>query len=85
MKDARPNFPLPLSSTCMRDNTLSPLRDVEVEERKLFVQQRGAGVFRLPPLNVANGQAPNVYSIPPLRSKIDPSVLTGRAYYTFTN
>uniref|UniRef100_A0AAV1TWW4 Uncharacterized protein n=1 Tax=Peronospora matthiolae TaxID=2874970 RepID=A0AAV1TWW4_9STRA len=83
-QNAQSRLPLPLSSTSMH-KTLSPMRDVEVGGRKLFVQQRGADVFRLPPLTVANGQAPNVYPIPPLRSKIDPSVLSGRAYYALTN
>lgn len=42
----------------------------------------GGSAFRLPPLNMA-GQG-NSFSIPPLRSKIDPSVF-GRTQYATTN
>ncbi|TYZ59564.1 hypothetical protein PybrP1_011642 [[Pythium] brassicae (nom. inval.)] len=35
----------------------------------------GGGAFRLPPLNMATGHVDSAFSIPPLRSKIDPSVL----------
>ncbi|GMF50162.1 unnamed protein product [Phytophthora fragariaefolia] len=81
-QNAQNRLPLPLPATPMHA-MLSPMRVAGAEERKM--QQCGAGAFRLPPLNVASGQAPSVYSIPPLRSKIDPSVLNGRAYYTTTN
>ncbi|OWZ01231.1 Myb-like DNA-binding protein [Phytophthora megakarya] len=74
-------LPLPLPSAPMQ-NMLSPMRAPGAEERKMQQQQ---GTFRLPPLNVVSSKAPSVYSIPPLRSKIDPSVLSGRAYYTSTN
>ncbi|KUF96589.1 hypothetical protein AM588_10006254 [Phytophthora nicotianae] len=80
-QNAQNRLPLPLSSTPM----LSPMRVPGAEERKMQQQQSGAGAFRLPPLNVVSTQTPSVYSIPPLRSKIDPSVLSGRAYYTSTN
>ncbi|KAF4148644.1 Myb-like DNA-binding domain [Phytophthora infestans] len=80
-QNAQNRLPLPLSSTPM----LSPIRVAGAEERKMQQQQCGAGAFRLPPLNVVSTQAPSVYSIPPLRSKIDPSVLSGRAFYTSTN
>ncbi|ETO82591.1 hypothetical protein F444_03291 [Phytophthora nicotianae P1976] len=80
-QNAQNRLPLPLSSTPM----LSPMRVPGAEERKMQQQQNGAGAFRLPPLNVVSTQTPSVYSIPPLRSKIDPSVLSGRAYYTSTN
>ncbi|KAL3657868.1 hypothetical protein V7S43_017246 [Phytophthora oleae] len=85
-QNAQNRLPLPLPATPMH-GMLSPLRVASAEERKMQQQQQqcGAGAFRLPPLNVGSTQAPNVYSIPPLRSKIDPSVLSGRAYYTPTN
>ncbi|POM57835.1 Myb-like DNA-binding protein [Phytophthora palmivora] len=81
-QNAQNRLPLPLPSTTMH-GLLSPMRVSGAEERKMQQQQQNA--FRLPPLNVASGQAPSVYSIPPLRSKIDPSVLSGRTYYTPTN
>ncbi|GMF34922.1 unnamed protein product [Phytophthora lilii] len=84
-QNAQNRLPLPLPAAPMH-GMLSPMRVAGAEERKMQQQQQcGAGAFRLPPLNVASGQAPSVYSIPPLRSKIDPSVLSGRAYYTSTN
>ncbi|KAE8887375.1 hypothetical protein PF005_g23448 [Phytophthora fragariae] len=83
-QNAQNRLPLPLPATPMH-GMLSPLRVAGAEERKMQQQQCGVGAFRLPPLNVASGQAPSVYSIPPLRSKIDPSVLSGRAYDTTTN
>uniref|UniRef100_H3GCS8 Uncharacterized protein n=1 Tax=Phytophthora ramorum TaxID=164328 RepID=H3GCS8_PHYRM len=79
-QNAQNRVPLPLAMHGM----LSPMRVPGAEERKMQQQQQQCA-FRLPPLNVASGQAPSVYSIPPLRSKIDPSVLSGRAYYTSTN
>ncbi|KAG7399503.1 hypothetical protein PHYBOEH_008738 [Phytophthora boehmeriae] len=79
-QNAQNRLPLPLPIAPLH-NMLSPLR-VSSEERNM---QCGPGAFRLPPLKVASGQTPNVYSIPPLRSKIDPSVLSGRAYYTSTS
>jgi hypothetical protein len=81
-QNAQNRLPLPLPSTPLH-GMLSPMRVAGAEERKMQQQQYSA--FRLPPLNVASGQPPNVYSIPPLRSKIDPSVLSGRAYYASTN
>ncbi|CAI5720964.1 unnamed protein product [Peronospora destructor] len=79
---ASPNgSPFPI---CKFGGVLNAITEM-TEERKMQQQQCGVGVFRLPPLNVASDRAPNVYSIPPLRSKIDPSVLSSRAYYTSTN
>ncbi|RLN51564.1 hypothetical protein BBJ29_001237 [Phytophthora kernoviae] len=80
-QNAQNRLPLPLPAAPLH-SMLSPMRASCDEERNM---QCGVGAFRLPPLKVANGQTPNVYSIPPLRSKIDPSVLSGRAYYTSTS
>ncbi|RLN10429.1 hypothetical protein BBJ28_00020265 [Nothophytophthora sp. Chile5] len=78
--NAQNYLPLPSAQT---HSMLSPMRlSSDDQERKM---QCGGGAFRLPPLNVASGQSASVFSIPPLRSKIDPSVLSGRAYYTSTN
>lgn len=79
-QNAQNRQPLPLSSAPI----LSPMRVVGAEERKMQQQQLG-GAFRLPPLNVVSTQAPSVFYIPPLRSKIDPSVLNGQAYFTPSN
>ncbi|RMX66758.1 hypothetical protein DD238_004808 [Peronospora effusa] len=83
-QNAQNRLPLPLPSSSIH-GIVSPMRMAGAEERKMQQQQCGAGTFRLPPLNVTSDQASNVYSIPPLRSKIDPSVLSSRAYYTSTN
>ncbi|CAH0482330.1 unnamed protein product [Peronospora belbahrii] len=82
-QNAQNRLPLPLASTSIHS---IPMRITGVEEQKMQQQQQcGAGTFRLPPLNIASAQAPNVYSIPPLRSKIDPSVLNSQAYYMSIN
>ncbi|TDH70711.1 hypothetical protein CCR75_005292 [Bremia lactucae] len=77
-QNAQNRLPLPLSSAPM----FSSMRVAEADAQKLPQQ---ATAFRLPPLNVVSTHAPRVYSIPPLRSKIDPSVLNGRVYYTSSN
>ncbi|EGZ24938.1 hypothetical protein PHYSODRAFT_486518 [Phytophthora sojae] len=86
-QNAQNRLPLPLPATTPMHphGLLSPIRVAGGAEERKMQQQQQCGAFRLPPLNVASGQAPSVYSIPPLRSKIDPSVLSGRAYYTTTN
>ncbi|CEG38114.1 myb-like dna-binding [Plasmopara halstedii] len=69
-QNAQNRLPLPPSSALI----LSPMRITGAEERKMEQQAPcGNSVFRLPPLNVVSTQSLSVFSIPPLRSKIDPS------------
>ncbi|KAF1325415.1 Myb-like dna-binding protein, partial [Globisporangium splendens] len=65
-------------ATCSIDNNQTMDYSSDEDRRA----QVGGGVFRLPPLNMtAQG---NAFSIPPLRSKVDPSVF-GRSQYAATN